>query len=439
MTKGLRGIAAASLMAGLGTGLATSAAAQDISWWYEQATPEQQGFIDTLIVQPFEAAAPDFDVTVDYRGNDVERQVRLALLAGRGPDVVFTPGPAFVAPMAQAGQLKSLDAYAEELGWTERLLPVFLEMGRYDGTLYALPTTYETLGLYYNASLFADNGWEPPSTIAEMEALADKMIEMDIIPFASGNAGWRPANEWMVSLAFNSIAGPEKFHQALTSEIPWTDPAFVEATEALNRWWEAGYFGPNYMSIGDEQRSAMLASRQAGMMPIGTWEFQNTGRYFAESGDEVAFVGFPRPEGAGDPVFPLGVGSTFSISEESESADGAARLIDYIFSTQVYGDMNSVWPGEWNLPLADLSDVEMSDDVQPAYAAAMATLAASVNAGDYGYTTWTFLPPATNTYLWNGIEEIWFDRITVEEYLANLDEQFREEVAEGKLPAIPAR
>ena len=43
--------------------------------------------------------------------------------------------------MAQAGQLLALDDYAASLGWNDRILPVFLELGRYDGALYALPKT----------------------------------------------------------------------------------------------------------------------------------------------------------------------------------------------------------------------------------------------------------------------------------------------------------
>ncbi len=43
--------------------------------------------------------------------------------------------------MAQAGQLKALDDHAAKLGWNDRILPVFIELGKYDGRLYALPKT----------------------------------------------------------------------------------------------------------------------------------------------------------------------------------------------------------------------------------------------------------------------------------------------------------
>ena len=75
----------------------------------------------------------------------------------------------------------------------------------------------------------------------------------------------------------------------------------------------------------------------------------------------------------------------------------------------------------------------------PLYSETMKTLAASVDANQYGYTTWTFLPPATVTYLVSGMEEVWLGKITTADYLAQLDATFKQEKAEGKVPAIPAR
>lgn len=419
--------------------MAPAAFAEDtVSWWYESATPEQQGFLQDLLVAPFEAAHPDIKIRIDYRGSELDKQLRVAMLSGTGPDLVFTPGPSYVAPMAQAGQLLALDDYAASMGWNDRILPVFLEMGRYDGKLYALPKTYETLGLFYNKTLFDEHGWTPPTNIDELEALCDEMIAAGITPFAAGNANWRGANEWFVSIALNSIAGPDNVYKALTGEIPWTAPPFVEAINKLDEWWAKGYFSKDYFSLNNNEQTAdLVASGKAGMMPSGTWSFANVSIYFPENGTEAGFVGFPSKEG--DPVFALGVGSTLSVNAKSQVADQTAEVLNYIFTPEFYGTMGSAWQGEWNMPLTDLSGVTMADNVMPLYTQVMADLANSVAKGSYGYTTWTFLPPATDSYLINGMEEVWLDRITTEDYLAQLDETFQQEKAEGKVPAIPAR
>lgn len=419
--------------------VATTVNAQEISWWYETANPDQRRALDELMVQPFEADNPDVDLVIDYRGSELDRQLRIAMLSGRGPDVVMTPGPAFVASMAQAGQLLPLDGYAESFGWNDRILPVFLELGNYDGVLYALPKTYETIGLFYNTRVFEENGWEAPTTIAEMEAIADEMVAQGIVPFAAGNSNWQGTNEWYVSLVLNSVAGPDNTYQALTGNLPWTAEPFVEAITVLKDWWDEGYFGPDYFSLTTEQAFATISDGTAGMAPTGTWSFQWVPVYFDGREGEIAFTGFPSAEGLPSPIYPLGVGSTFSIAATSDAADGAASVIDYIFSDTFYSAMNSVWQGEWNTPLRDLSGITIAAGDVPQYGEAMASLASAVDNNQYGYTTWTFLPPATANYIIQGIEEVWFGDLSVEAYLAEVDSIFQRELAEGKVPAIPLR
>ncbi len=424
---------------GLMSGTALAQDKRPITWWYETAAPENQENLQNLLINVFNEAHPDQELSIDFRGAELDKQLRVALLSGSGPDVVYTAGPSYVASMAQAGQLLPLDDYAAKFGWADRILPVFVELGKYGGKLYALPKTYETLGLFYNKTLFEQNGWTAPTTIAELETLADAMLAKNIVPFAAGNADWRPTNEHYVSIVINSVAGPDNVYKALKGEIPWTSEPFAKAIDTLNSWWQKGYFGPNYFSLTGEQAFAQVATGQAGMAPTGTWNFQNVPRYFPQANAEPGFVGFPSDPSVGAPVYALGIGSTFSIAATSENPDGAAAVIDYVFSDKFYGDMNSVWQGEWNTPLRDLSNVKMSADVLPLYTEAMTNLAASVNDGQYGYTTWTFLPPATNTYLVSGMEEVWLNKLTSADFLAKLDELFKQEAGEGKVPAIPAR
>lgn len=434
----------ARILAGAAAVALTSsfAMAQDkapISWWYENASPANQDYLKTLVEKAFNDANPDQQLTIDFRGSELDKQLRVAMLSGSGPDVVYTPGPSYVAAMAQAGQLLPLDDYAAKLGWNDRILPVFLDLGTYDGKLYALPKTYETLGLFYNKTVFAEKGWAPPTTIAELEALADKMLAEGIVPFAAGNADWRPTNEHYVSIVLNSIAGPDNMAKALKGEIPWTSEPFVTAIDTLNKWWQAGYFGPDYFSLTGEQAFAQIATGKAGMAPTGTWNFTNAQTYFPANNAEPGFVGFPSAEGVPYPIYALGIGSTFSIAASSKNPDGAAKVIDYVFSSDFYSAMNTVWQGEWNTPLRDLSAVKLGDSVMPLYAEVMGNLATAVNANQYGYTTWTFLPPATDTYLVSGMEEVWLGQTTTQDFLAKLDAAFQQEKAEGKVPTIPSR
>lgn len=82
--------------------------------------------------------------------------------ANGGPDLVvgFTD---WVGKFAQSEVIAPLDAVVpKEL--TDRYVPVALAALRYDGKLYALPESMETLALYYNKDLVQ----KPPSTIQEL-------------------------------------------------------------------------------------------------------------------------------------------------------------------------------------------------------------------------------------------------------------------------------
>jgi raffinose/stachyose/melibiose transport system substrate-binding protein len=49
------------------------------------------------------------------------------------------------------------------------------------------------------------------------------------------------------------------------------------------------------------------------------------------------------------------------------------------------------------------------------------------------------MPPATNSYVVSGIEEVWLDILSTEDFLAEMDKIFQQELAEGKVADIPAR
>lgn len=413
--------------------------AAPISWWYETATPENKKQLQQLLIQPFNEAHPEYRLNIDYRGAELDKQLRVAMLSRRGPDIVYTAGPSYVATIANAGQLLPLDGYAAKLGWNDRLLPLFLEMGKYKGKLYALPKTYETMGMFYNKTLFDKEGWQPPKNIAELEKLAEAMKAKGITPFAAGNADWRAANEHYVTLVLNTIAGPDNIYKALNGELPWTAEPFVKAITTLQQWWQKGYFGANYFSLTQEQAFAQVASGKAGIAPSGTWNFSYIPTYFPASHSEAGFAPFPTGEGVDYPVYPLGIGSTFSIAASSKNPDGAAAVIDYVFSENFYSKINSVWQGEWNTPLKDLSHVQLDAKVLPLYTETMKNLAGAVAQNHYGYTSWTFLPPATDSYLVNAIEQVWLGQMSVKDFLTTLDATYQQEKKDGKVPTIPSR
>ena len=100
------GLAALPLM----SRLAFAADQKPVSFWYESASPENQDNLKNILIDPFNTAHPEDLLSIDFRGADLDKQLRVAMLAGTGPDVVFTAGPSYVAAMAQPSSSLALRA-----------------------------------------------------------------------------------------------------------------------------------------------------------------------------------------------------------------------------------------------------------------------------------------------------------------------------------------
>lgn len=446
MRRTLRGalVLGMVLLAPLSATLARPAMAQEsteITWWLDTTGgAETAECIQATVIEPFNASGSGVTVNTTMQANNWDA-TRTALAGGAGPDIVGTPGPSFAMQLALAGQLLALDDYAEEFGWGDRFAAGSLDLGKAEGVLYSIPSEIETLVLYYNKTLFEQNGWEPPTTLDELMALAETVDAAGIIPFAHTNAEWRPANEWFVGEMLNhSAGGPQKVYDALTGEVDWTDPDFVAAIEALNQMQQNGWFMgglDRYYTTTTAEAGAMFGAAEAAMKIEGSWYVSDTPMQFgAEAGNENEWGWVPMPSVTGDAIFDIGIGQTFSINANSANADAAATFLDHWFSPETMASLLaacSLVPAPVNLDGQDLSAVN------PGLTEILAAMNEAFAANNYGYTTWTFWPPATETYLIEEIERVWAGEITAEEYLQGHQERFDAEREEGAVPPIPER
>jgi len=391
------------------------------------------------VVDPFNEQSDTIVVEVVYQPEAWDA-IRTALAGGAGPDIVDTPGPSFVYELVQADQLMALDEFGDEFGWGELFVPWALSLGDVDGELYSIADELETLILYYNTAVFEEHGWEPPTTLAELDVLCEEIEAAGIIPFSHGNGDWRPANEWFVGEYLNHVAGPDKVYQALTGEIPWTDPDFVRAIELLDEHQQKGWFMGGlefYYTTGWDDYIIALASGEAAMKIEGTWvadaliEQVDTGEYGDNDWDWV-----PVPSMGGEAIFDLGMGHTWSVNKKAANPRAAAEFLTYFFSPEVqarrFRECGLV-PGPVRL------EADMLEGVDPRMAGMIVALAEASDAGNYGYTTWTFWPPKSDVYIYEEIERVWAGEIGPREYLEGLREIFDQEFAAGEMPPIPTR
>jgi raffinose/stachyose/melibiose transport system substrate-binding protein len=412
----------------------------EISMWFN--TTGGSAIAEAVIkavIDPYNArGGPQVKATLQANNWDA---TRTALAGGAGPDLVGTPGPTYATELAKAGQLLPLDDVATSAGWNESIVPWALNLGKVDNALYSIPDEVETLVLYYNKTVFTENGWTPPTTMAELMTLSQTINDAGIIPFAHANQEWRPANEWFVGEFLNRGAGgPTAVYQALTGALPWTDANFADSLALLNQMQTSGWFMgglDRYYTTPTADANASFGDGDSAMKIEGTWWIADGHTYFGEeAGNENDWDWVPVPSANGDAIFDLGIGSTLSINAKTKNPEAVADFMAYYFSPEAQASravQAGIAPGPVNIP------ADLLTGLDPRYAAILTALSASSTANNYGYTTWTFWPPKTDTYLIDNIEKVWAGDMELADYLAGMQTQFDAEKTEGTIPPIPAR
>src|SRR5215210_7464576 len=95
-----------------------------------------------------------------------------------------------------------------------------------------------------------------------------------ITPFAAGIRDDPAEIEWFPTIFSNHYSGPDALYQALTGEIPFSDPVFVDAIDLFNNYVQKGWFGGSperFFSTGFEALHADLGDGKAAMNMEGSW------------------------------------------------------------------------------------------------------------------------------------------------------------------------
>jgi raffinose/stachyose/melibiose transport system substrate-binding protein len=418
-----------------------STAAGQLQYWSGFNSKDAENWFKKNVVEAFNQTDPAVPVALSVKQFDtMDRLVQTALAAGSGPDVLLASGPAQLRSYVDSGYALPLDDYATELGWQDRILPWALQTGIVDGKLYALPTSYESLLTFYNPATLADNGWTYPTTRAEFEAICEEAMAKGIMPVAAGNADYQAANEWHVSIILNHAAGPEVVRQALTGEIPFSDPVFVDAIAQLKGYFDKGWYGgspeayfTNSFSTGYQD----LAAGKAVFDFSGTWGIGEITPFFgAEGGNDAEWQWGAIPslrDGVSDGIWELSLGGTCSVNAKSQNPDLAADLIDFLMS-----DPKRQGQGLAEVGYA-LAPIEVSADDFPADTDPRVTTLyeAISNATEVGYTTWTFFPPKTDTFIVQGWEKVITGETSPVDFCTQMNAIFAGELAAGAVPALP--
>jgi alpha-glucoside transport system substrate-binding protein len=269
--------------------------------------PEEADVLNAIIDELIE---PEVDYTAEVEASaDFEQQLQIRAEGGT-LDIALLPQPGAVAAQVERDTVLAFEDLGFDAGELEELFGEYMvSLVEIDGQHYGIPTNINLKSMvWYPADDFEEAGYEVPETFDDLLALSDQIVTDGGTPwcvgFESGGAtGW-PATDWMEDIML-ATAGQETFTQWIDHEIPFNDPAVVNAGEVFGQVM----FGDNYVLGGAEQTPAIAFGDAPGPMfqepAPGCWLHRQASfitAFFpedAEAGTDYDWFPFPSIEQQG--------------------------------------------------------------------------------------------------------------------------------------------
>jgi raffinose/stachyose/melibiose transport system substrate-binding protein len=327
-------------------------------------------------VQRFMADYPNITVNQVHQQNDnYKQQLVVAMSSGQAPNMYIHWGGGPMAEYYKSGFANDItDMYAKYDH--PDFIDAAVAQSTYDGKMLAIPFGgLSGCDIFYNKTIFAEQGIEVPETIDDLEAACAKLKEAGYTPFALANASkWTGSMYYMYLVARHS--GNAEFDAAYTQENggSFTSPAFIYAAEKIQDWVKKGYFpdGVNSLTADDNQDRALLYDGSAAMMLHGSWQVagirsdneewynENIGVFRFPEDSEAKAAGVPQNVEIGTAI---GNGFSFNCFKEDGSVDQDMLDACYVLATQYFNDdtYNKMQMDSGNIPSIKGFDTQVDD------------------------------------------------------------------------------
>ena len=290
------------------------------------------------------------------------------------------------------------------------------ELYTYEGTPYAVPTSYDSIGLWYNEDLFEKAGVEVPTdewTWDDLHEAAKEISEALEDEGVYGFAGGAYNQELFYNLIFQ--AGGAVLNEDAT-EAQYSSPGSREALQFLRDMVEDGS-SPSIQTTADTSPDELFKSGKAAMVYGGSFRVQ--GYVDSAVGESIQVVPLPKGKERGVVLH----GGAVVASAASDNAAAAAAFAVYHGSEegqQIIGESGASIPAFQGTEQAYI-------DAHPEYDLEIFPESAE----EYGFP----YPVSANTQAWLEVESDMVPKIlagdlSVEEGTTQLDEKINALLAE---------
>ena len=297
------------------------------------------------VVKAFEASHPGVTVelTIDKKLEDV---ISPAMKAGDYPDVVHLATgreAALTETLTKENALLPLTDVldmtvpGEDVKVKDKIIPGFLDTlatNPYgDGVTYYAPMFYSPCGLFYNAGLLKEKGWDVPTTWEEMWALGDTAAEEGIALFTYPTTGYFDAFTYA---ALASAGGSDFFNSCMTYEDGiWESENATKVFDLVGQLakYTEGTTVANANNDNFTKNQQLILDNKAIFCPNGTWLPGEMADAPRADGFEWGFMAIPAVNAGG-------TGCSFCWFEQmwipaaAQNQDMAKEFVAYMYSDE---------------------------------------------------------------------------------------------------------
>lgn len=363
------------------------------------------------------------ELTIDKKLEDV---INPQMKSGEYPDVILRAVGAesgitetFVKDnnLVDLTDVLDMTVPGEEVTVGDKILPGFVEntiTNPYgDGKTYLMPMFYGPCGLFYNAGLFEEKGWDVPTTWDEMWALGDKAKEEGIALFTYPTTGYFDA--FFYALMHETMG--DDFSKALTYEDGiWDTEGAKQAFDIVAKL--ATYTEkttPANANDNDFRKNQQLVlDNKALFMPNGNWVIGEMEDAPKADGFEWGFTALPAVKEGGERASYTFFEQIWMPAEAKEQ-DLGKEFIAYLYSDEaakIFFDKGGAVQ-----PIEGMSDMITDDNTKLYYsiydtgAVAVMDAFAATEPIEGLTTRSTFFDPVNSLVTGDKTEQDWIDQI----------------------------
>ncbi|MEU4791645.1 carbohydrate ABC transporter substrate-binding protein [Micromonospora tulbaghiae] len=310
------------------------------------------------VVDAYKAKHPDVDVQLQL-SKTLEDEISPGMKAGKFPDVVVLPQGRKAALAETLVKDKALEDLTGVLDMTvpgeQSTVRAKLADGIFgnlstnpynDDKTYLMPMYYAPTGLVYNKGLFAQKGWQVPTTWDEMFALGETAKAQGIALFTYPTAGY--LDSFFFALLAD-VGGEQFYKDAMTySEGVWKTPQARQVLDITAKL--LSYAAKTTVGYANEQdftkNQQSLLDNKTLFMPNGTWVVGEMKDAPRAKGFEWAMAPLPAVTAGGKRYLTTIVESVW-VPSGAKNKEAAKDFVAYLYSDEaaaIFAKANAIQP-----------------------------------------------------------------------------------------------